>query len=295
MLFLDGHSFLAREGTEYFSSRTLPCASCLPKVHRTGTGTYDHQMLGAAIVPPDQRAVLPRMPEPIVRHEGTANKDCERNAAKRFVAKLRQDHPPLKGMITADRLRANAPPIETLHASGLPYILGGKAGAHASLFQEGEAAEQTGRVTSYARHDRAAGLVHRCRFLHDVPLKASPAEVRGHGVEYGERGQDKGQHVSGVPDLRVNKRHVLHLMRGGRARWKSANETCNTLKNQGDHLEHKDGHGEQHLSVVCARLMRLAFLGDQAQQLCGAFCQAVWAKLGSKRLLWERMRALLYD
>ena len=23
--------------------------------------------------------------------------------------------------------------------------------------------------------------------------------------------------------------------------------------------------------------------------------QAVWAKLGSKRLLWERMRALLYD
>ena len=34
---------------------------------------------------------------------------------------------------------------------------------------------------------------------------------------------------------------------------------------------------------------------DQTPQLCGALFQAVWAKLGSKRLLWERMRALFYD
>ena len=41
--------------------------------------------------------------------------------------------------------------------------------------------------------------------------------------------------------------------------------------------------------------MMLAFLVDQVQQLCCALFQAVWAKLGSKRLLWERMRALFYD
>jgi hypothetical protein len=42
-------------------------------------------------------------------------------------------------------------------------------------------------------------------------------------------------------------------------------------------------------------LMMLAFVVDQTQQLCCALFQAVWAKLGSKRLLWERLRALLYD
>jgi hypothetical protein len=84
-------------------------------------------------------------------------------------------------------------------------------------------------------------------------------------------------------------------MRGGRARGKIENETCNTRKNQGYNFEHNYGHGEQHLSVVFAMLMMLAFLVDQAQQLCGALFQAVWAKLGSKRLLWERMRALFYD
>jgi hypothetical protein len=41
-------------------------------------------------------------------------------------------------------------------------------------------------------------------------------------------------------------------------------------------------------------LMLLAFLVDQTQQLCGALCPAVWGKLGSKRLLWERLRALFY-
>ena len=40
--------------------------------------------------------------------------------------------------------------------------------------------------------------------------------------------------------------------------------------------------------------MMLAFVVDQTQQLCGALLQAVWAKWGSKRLRWERMRALFY-
>src|SRR5262249_22845751 len=73
---------------------------------------------------------------------------------------------------------------------------------------------------------------------------------------------------------------------------KMAHETFHTLKNQGYHFAHHDGHGEQHLSVVCATLLRLAFLVDQTQQLCCAFLRAVWAKWGSTRLLWERWRAL---
>jgi hypothetical protein len=46
--------------------------------------------------------------------------------------------------------------------------------------------------------------------------------------------------------------------------------------------------------VVFAMLLLLAFLGDQAQQLCCTLFRAVWLKLGSKRLLWARMRALFY-
>ena len=84
-------------------------------------------------------------------------------------------------------------------------------------------------------------------------------------------------------------------MRAGRARWKIENETFNTLKNQGYGYEHNYGHGEANLSVVFALLMMLAFLVDQVLQLCDPLFQGALEKLGSKRLLWERMRSLFYE
>jgi hypothetical protein len=233
MVFLEGHDLLALDGTEYFSSKTLHCASCVHRVQRHGAITYAPQMLGAALIPPDVRAVIPLLPEPIGHDDGTAKNDGERNAAKRFVVKLRQDHPHLKCIVTEDSLSANAPHLETRQQHNLHSILGGKEGDHAFVFQQIQAAEHARRVTSYERHDRAVGLVHRFRCVNDVPLNASNPDVRVNFIEYWERGQDQVQHCSWVTDLRVNKRHVFHLMRGGRARWKIANETCNTLKNQG--------------------------------------------------------------
>src|SRR5215468_9722995 len=121
MAFLDGYYLLALDGTRYFSSPSIHCASCLRTVHRNGAVTYAHQMLGAAIIHPDVRAVIPLMPEPIVQQDGTRKNDCERAAAKRFVAKLRHDYPHLKFIITEDSLSPNAPHIATLTAHQLHY------------------------------------------------------------------------------------------------------------------------------------------------------------------------------
>src|SRR5438128_12426465 len=225
-------------------------------------------MLGAAIIHPDLREVIPFMPEPIVKQDGTTKNDCERNAAKRFLVKLRQDHPHLKFIVTEYSVSFNAPHIATLHDHGCHYILGVKEGDHAYLFTQVQAAEEAGRLTTYARHDRAAGVEHRFRFINAMPLNASRADVRVNFIEYWEIGKDTVQHFSWVTNIRVSTRNVYKLMRGGRARWKIENETFNTLKNQGDNFEHNYGHGEQNLSVVFAMLMMLAFLVDQTQQLC---------------------------
>jgi hypothetical protein len=285
---------VALDGTEYCSSKTIHCASCLQKEHRNGSITYSHQMLGAAIIHPDFRAVMPLMPEPIVKQDGTEKHDGECHAAKRFMAKRRQDHPHLKCIITDDALSSKAPHIETLRDYGCHYLLGVKEGDHAYVFNQVQAAEEAGHVTYDERHDRAAGVMPRFRLVNNVPLNESRADVRVNVIEYWEIGQDKGQHFRWVTDLRVSKQNVYKLMRGGRARWKIDNETFNTLKTQGYHFEHHYGHGEQHLSVVCATLMMRAFVVEQTQQRCCALCQAVWAKLGSKRLLWERLRAVFY-
>jgi len=66
-------------------------------------------MLGAVLLHPNRREVIPLMPEPIIKQDGTEKNDCERNAAKSFLSKLRQDHPHLQLMVTEDSLSSNAP------------------------------------------------------------------------------------------------------------------------------------------------------------------------------------------
>src|SRR5918998_1373581 len=161
MVFVQGHYLLALDGTGYFSSNEIHCESCLEKHHRHGTVTYSHQMLGAALIHPDKREVIPLMPEPIVKQDGTEKNDCERNAAKRFVSKFRRDHPNLKVIVTEDSLSSNAPHIETLNAHDMRFILGVKEGDHAFLFKHVAEAERAGRVTYYERYDRHKGTVYR--------------------------------------------------------------------------------------------------------------------------------------
>ena len=163
------------------------------------------------------------------------------------------------------------------------------------LFDHVRAAEQAGQVTWYEKKDPSADIVPRFRFVTQVPLKASNAELLVNFIEYGEISGDTVQHFWWVTDLRVTTRTVYPLLRGGRARWKIENETFNTRKNQGDNFEHNYGHGPKNRSVVFAMLMMLAFLVDQTPQRCCTLFQAVWAKMGSKRMLWERMRSLFYE
>jgi hypothetical protein len=69
-----------------------------------------------------------------------------------------------------------------------------------------------------------------------------------------------------ITNLQLARSTVEKVMRAGRGSWKIENETFNTLKNHGYHFEHNYGHGEQHLAMVLAMLMMLAFLMYQIQQ-----------------------------
>jgi len=174
----------------------------------------------------------------------------------------------------------------------LRFILGVKAGDHAFLFEQVEQAHQAGQATEYEVTHK--GVSHRFRFINQIRLNASNQDVRVNFIEYWEIKGDKVQHFCWITDLTVTKLNVFDLMRGGRARWKIENETFNTLKNQGYNFEHNYGHGKQNLSVNFALLMMLAFLVDQVQQLAFPLFQAVLKKEGSRKRLWQHMRALFY-
>ena len=291
-VFFDGYYLLALDGTGFFASSSVSCPQCCVKTTRKDEERYYHQLLGGALIHPDHKEVLPLAPEPIVRADGQEKNDCERNAARRFLADTRREHPHLPLIVVEDALAANAPHIETLQGVDMRFILGVKPGSHYALFEDAQTAFAQGQGHTLEQIDADdERITHRFRWVDDLPLNDSNQQVRVHFLDYEQVGPKKTQHFTWITDLPLNPDTVYTIMRGGRCRWKIENETFNTLKNQGYHLEHNYGHGTQYLSTVFAFLTMLAFLVDQVQKHACALFQQALETHHSMRGLWDKMRA----
>lgn len=290
----DGHYLVAIDGTGYFGSSKIQCPSCLTKVDRTCTTKYAHQMVAAVIVHPDRKQVIPLAIEPIVKQDGESKNDCERNATRRLLKRIKQQHPKLKLIITEDGLSSNAPHIADLQSHGYRYILGAKPGDHAHLYDAVIDAGDNDRLHSFTtKHLDAKGSTSGTQWAKRLPLNASNPDLLVNYIDHTEFSRDGSvsKRFSWVTDLAVTRDVAALLVRAGRCRWRIENETFNTLKNQGYHFEHNYGHGKQNLCTVLATLMMLAFLVDQVQEACCPLFQAVLAKARTRRSLWERNRA----
>ena len=95
---------------------------------------------------------------------------------------------------------------------------------------------------------------------------------------------------SWVTDIPVNAHNVVELVNGGRARWKIENETFNTLKNQGYHLEHNFGHGSRYLSMNFFMLNLLAFFMHQIFELTDRLYQQCRLKSSSRKEYFALLR-----
>jgi hypothetical protein len=288
-VYVDGHYLLSIDGTGQFASGAIHCPECCRK-DSTGGPQYYHQLLAAALVHPDRRTVLPLAPQPITRPDGASKNDCERNAAKRLLREVRADHPKLKLIVVEDSLAANGPHLKLLQELDLRFIITVKEGDHAALFEAVWERLGAGRCEEFEFTDEA-GVLHGYRFTNDLALNRTHPELRVNFLEYWCIDGKQSRLFSWITDLELRAETVETVMRGGRARWKIENETFNTLKNQGYHLEHNYGHGQQHLASVFAVLTMLAFLIDQAQELGCRLFQAARARYRSRTSLWERLRA----
>ena len=286
--FLDRYYLLSVDATGYFASHEVHCPSCCQKKHQNGTLLYFHQILGAVLVHPEEKVVLPFAPEAIVQQDGVRKNDCENNAAKRLLPRIRRDHPHLPLVVVEDSLASNAPHIELLKSQNMRFILSAKETNHKWLFDWVRNSDEREEI-SYTKGKRRGFL----RFLNNVPLNDRRSDVKVNFlecVEVTEKGKEL--HFSWVTDLTITRQNALQLMKGGRARWKIENETFNTLKNQGYQFEHNFGHGYQNLSTVLVLLMMLAFYVDQIQQTASkAFKEALAHAKQNKRKFWYDLKA----
>lgn len=291
--FLNKMYLLPMDGTQYFNSEVISCHACLTKTKKNGAITYSHQFVGASIVHPNQRQVIPLAPEPIQNVDGTSKQDCERNAAKRLIQNIRETHPKLNIVITGDALFSNQPFLDTLKANRMSFMLVAKPGDHKFLFNHLSGIKKLYKINRLEFHD-PKGRLHIYEWVNGVPLNGSQKADNVNFFEYTiMAGQKKNFHCTWITDLPVDQANVETLVKGARARWKIENENFNTLKNQGYHAEHNFGHGRQYASFNFLLCILLAFFAHQILELADPLYQQCRKKFSARKEYWNQLRCTI--
>jgi hypothetical protein len=289
---LDGRTLIALDGTEYFCSQKLGCPNCQTRKRANGKMDYYHSMLAATLVAPGHNIALPLMPEFIVKQDGAEKQDCERNAARRWLAAHAGRVRELRPVYLGDDLFACQPICEAVLESAADFLFTAKPQSHKTLydFMQGAAYDELLQT----RREGAKKLTCRYRWFSGAPLREEkPArDVNWLGVTITDA---KGKTVydgAFVTSLVVTPDNVAQIAACARARWKIENEGFNVLKNNGYHLEHNFGHGKQNLAMLFCAMNLLAFamhtLCDIAETL---WIKARYAKRARKRF-FEHIRMI---
>lgn len=280
------------DGTQYFSSDKISCDCCLTKTSKKTT-TYYHQVIAATIVCPGIKQVIPLAPEPIQNIDGTTKQDCETNAGKRLIGKIRSTHPKLKIIIGGDDLFSKQPFIDELKKNRMSFILVAKPSDHTFLYQWFTDFHQMGETQQIEIRDKK-GRRHLYEWVNDIPLNGTKDADNVNYFEYTIlKGEKVTYHNSWVTDITITEDNIIQLVKGGRARYKIENEAFNTLKNQGYHLEHNFGHGDKHLAYNLLLFNFLAFFMHQIFELSDRLYQKCRSNFTSRKEYWNQLRCTI--
>lgn len=286
----------ALDGTNYFHSQAITCPACLHRRDKTGEQHFYHTVVAATLVKAGSHKIWPLDVEQVGNEDGTEKQDCEIQAAKRLLTRLRKEHRQLPLILTGDDLYSRGPFVDLCREQRCHYVLVAKDDSHKEMK---EWVEEIDRLGGAERGDWVEGPACKRRYfeyriVREVPLNGE----RRHDVTYLEVREKKktGElvyHNAWVTDVEVTAENVAEIVGIGRARWKIENEHFNVQKNQGYELEHNYGHGKQHLAHNFYLLNLLAFMAHKMIERGDRLYQK-YVELGeSRREMWNVMRTIM--
>jgi len=293
-----GTFLLAVDGLTYFSSENISCPECLKRQDRNGVEHFYHSAITPVIVKPGQEQVLPLPPEFIVPQDGNEKQDCERAAAKRWLAQHQARFTQQTLTYLGDDLYANQPLCQLIDQTYKQYfIFTCKPDSHPSLYETVAVLEKNGAVEklSQRRWNGKHGEIWTYHWVNEVPLRAGDDAMNVNWCELVITHETSGVILyqnAFVTNHLLTNHNIALVVEAGRSRWKIENENNNVLKTKGYHLEHNFGHGQQHLSNVLVILNLLAFLTHTIQELSNGAYQILRKKLGARKTFFQDLRAL---
>ena len=294
---INGTFLCGLDGTEYHSSYKVCCENCNRK--QKGEKTLcTHNVIAPVIVAAGRSDVVSLEPEFIWPQDGSEKEDCEQNAIKRWVKRNHHRFAPYSLTILADDLHSRQPTCELLLEKKINFILVCKESSHPALYEEVDLLSRLDDAVSTCQKRVWNGRFHevkRYRYVSALPLRTGDDALRVNWCEVTVLNEQTGAILyksAFITNFVIADTNVAQIIRSGRARWKNENESHNTLKNHGYHIDHNFGHGDHYLSMILLCLNLLAFLTHTFMEISDSIYQAIRHELGSRKTFWDDVRAL---
>lgn len=296
-----GHSgqvLISCDGTQTVSSQKIHCPNCSHRELSNGGIQYAHYAILPVVVKAGESRVVALEPEFISPQDGHEKQDCERAAIKRWVERNADRFADHKYTLLGDDLYACQPICDLLLEAGFNFILVCKEDSHVALYEQVDFLAKNGVVEQLSeRHwNGRHGEIHQYRLVNEVPVRRGEDALQVNWCEITITREDNGKtlyHNAFITNHKLTPGNVVPLVRDGRARWKSENETNNVLKTKGYHLEHNFGHGRQFLTNFMVTLNLLAFLFHTLLDLLDEQYHRLRQHLVTRQDFFNDLRALL--
>jgi hypothetical protein len=293
-----GQVLISCDGTGTISSQKIHCPHCSQRELANGEPLYTHYAILPVIVKAGESRVLVLEPEFITPQDGHEKQDCERAAIQRWVRRNAERFPRHKYTLLGDDLYACQPLCALFLQAGFNFILVCKPDSHVALYEQVDFLAKNGVVQQVGmRHwNGRYREIHQYRFVNGLPLRRGEDALQVNWCEITLTREDNGRrlyHNTFITNHELTPGNVVPLVRDGRARWKSENETNNVLKTKGYHLEHNFGHGKQFLTNFLTTLNLLAFLFHTLLELLDEPYRRLRQHLVARQDFFNDLRALL--
>lgn len=231
------------DGTGLFYFKEKHCENCLCTIRKTDDGKttklYYHKVLEAKIVLSDA-VIISLGTEFIENEKEDVNKqDCEINAAKRLLRKIKKEYPRLPICIQGDALYATEPFMELCREKcHWEYIFTQKDTRQKKLdesFEWIKSGEDSTRQTGLCKEKGKAFYANHV----EEGIKKQLMNVFEYEYETKDKkGNCQSIRFQWVTSLELRKRNLEEMIHAGRGRWKIENEGFNNQKNGLYRIEH---------------------------------------------------------
>lgn len=240
---LGRHWRVILDGTGLFYFKEKHCDNCLVTTIKNEEGKeekrYYHKVLEAKIVL-GEHLILSLDTEFIENEdENVSKQDCEINAAKRMLERLKKDYPRLPVCIQGDALYAAETIMGICRENQWEYILTQKDTRQKLLSESYEWIAEGGGKTEVRNIGKELGTGAYINHVEETAGKKETANMYEYRYEYKDK--NGAMVIAGtrwITSIELTRRNLEEMINAGRGRWKIENEGFNNQKNGIYDIEH---------------------------------------------------------